>query len=66
MKSVTFLFFLMMVQAHCEIPRPTDCRALADAIELSYETNTPPELRMRMLMRYAELDCEDFAPLGGK
>ena len=56
----------MMVQAQCQIPRPTVCRALRDEIEINYKNDGPHPLRMRMLMRYAELDCEDFAPLGKK
>jgi len=66
MKSVTFLLFLMLVESHCQVSRPEMCECLREEIEFSYEKNTPQSLRMRMLMRYDELDCDKVAPLGKK
>jgi len=64
MKAITLLFFLVMVQSHCEIHRPDVCECLKAEIESSYKRKAPPHLRMKMLVRYDELDCEEVAPFG--
>jgi hypothetical protein len=64
MKAITLLFFLVMVQSHCEIHRPDVCDRLKEEIESSYKRNTPAATRMKMLLRYDELGCEEVAPFG--
>jgi len=59
---MTFMFFLIMVQSHCDAHRPDICECLKQEIEASYSKETPHSLRMQMLMRYDELDCEEVAP----
>jgi len=66
MKAVTFLFFLIMVQSHCDVHRPDICDCLKAEIESSYNKKTSHSTRMRMLMRYDELDCDEVSPFGKK
>ncbi len=62
MKAITLFFFLVMVQSHCEVHRPTQCERLKQEIESSYHRDTPVAPRMQMLLRYDELGCDDFGP----
>jgi hypothetical protein len=64
MKAITFLFFLVMVQSHCDVHRPAICECLKTEIETSYKKDVPSQKRMKMLLRYDELDCDEVAPLG--
>ena len=66
MKAVTFLFFLVMVQSHCEVHRPTICDCLKEEIETSYKRDTPSKVRMNMLLRYDDLDCQEVSPFSGR
>ena len=66
MKGATFLLFLMLVESHCTPSRLDVCDCLREEIEFSYENNAPHSLKMRMLMKYDELDCDKLAPLGKK
>ena len=64
MKAVTLLFFLIMVQSHCEIHRPEICECLKEEILASYKRDSTPDRRMKMLLRYDELRCERIVSLG--
>ena len=66
MKAITLLFFLVMVQSHCEVHRPSICEGLKEEIEASYKRDTPTPTRMNMLLRYDELRCDRVAPFDTK
>ena len=66
MKGASFLFFLMLVQSQCEPKRWDVCDCLREEIELSYQNKAPHSVKMSMLLRYDELDCDKVAPLGGE
>jgi hypothetical protein len=64
MKAVTLFFFLIMVQSHCEVHRPSICESLKEQIDSSYKRNAPTTHRMNMLLHYDELGCEEVVPFG--
>jgi len=65
-KVVTLFFFLIMVQSHCEVHRPTTCQSLKEQIDSTYKRNARTTHRMKMLLRYDELGCEEVVPLGNQ
>jgi len=66
MKAITFFFFLMIVQSHCDVHRPNICECLKEEIDASYKRKASPNLRMKMLLRYDELGCDEVVPFEEK
>jgi len=55
--TLTLIFSLLLIHTHCEPPREGICDALEREINRSYEEDINKKIRMKMLMRYEELDC---------